>query len=201
MDKKQSIIQKLNNPFYFLTIALIIIVVTFALFSPRVSSALFPFKRDAVFNQFIEQTKKVSSIDPQKFWEFREFYSPGYFEFSEKGVGKESREKALGKLEALPKAVDLYFSIFRSKHLISIEGLTKEASLDEVLNKDKSDIQSVLFEDSRSIIYKNAGGETYIIFTLPISEMRKANGFFEYDGKDKELVKDKNWFTITKLDR
>lgn len=201
MDKKQSITQKISNPFYFLTIALIVITIIFALFTPRISSSLFPFKRAMVFNQFVRQTKQNNLIDPQKFWEFREFYSPGYFEFSDKGVGPDKLATALRELEVLPQGIDLYFSVFNSRHLVSVEGLTEKTSLNEVLNKNELDIQSVMFEDSRSIIYKSIKSKTYIVFILPISEMRKANGFFEYDGKDKKLLKDKNWFSITELDR
>lgn len=201
MNKKQSISGKLNNPFYFLTLALIIISLCFVFFTPKVTSSLFPFRRDMVFNSFLQNTRKTNVIDPQKYWEFREFYSPGYFDVSTKGIDLQKINTTLRELNASPTNISVYFSKFNSRHLVSLEGLTKNSFLSEVFNKNKTDIKKVLFENSTSIIYKNNQNQTYVIFILPISEMEKANGFFDYNSKDKDLLKDMNWFNIAKLDR
>ncbi len=201
MDKKQSILRKFDNPYYFLTIALAVITVSFLLFTPRVASSIFPFKRAMVFDGFLKNTRQVNSIDPQKYWEFREFYSPGYFDFSDKGIDATKVSNALQKLNISPQDISIYFAKFNSKHLISLDGLTKDRALSEVFDKSKAGIKEVLFENSNSIIYKNNQDQTFVVFLLPISEMKKANGFFDYENKDKNLLKDKNWFDITKLDK
>lgn len=197
MDKKQRAI---NNPLVFFATALLIILITFLLFSPRVSSYIFPFKRQMVFDSFIKNTKQADSVNPQEFWKFREFYSPGYFEFSEKGIKDMEYQDFLSKTGlTAPENIDIYFSIFKSKHLTSIEGLTEESLLVNILGENSKSVQSVIFANDKSIIYKTKDGKTFIIFVLPVSKMRKANGFFEYDGRDKNLLENKNWFNLTQI--
>ena len=201
MSKKQSVLEKINNPYYFLTASLAIIVLTFAFFTPKVSSSLFPFKRDMVFNNFLNSTKNENTIDPQKFWEFREFYSPGYFYFNDQGINNSLIADSKSQLGINPSEISLYFSRFSSNHSLSLDGLTSAKSLNQVFDISQADMKKLLFQNSNSLIFKDSNNQTYVVFILPESEMQKANGFFDYQGKDKNLLKNKNWFSITKLDR
>lgn len=151
------------------------------------------------FNNFLENSKNNERINPQEFWKFREFYSPGYFKLMNQGLEKSEIELALNKTGIKPNNIDVYSSLFVSRHSISLDGLTKENSLSSIVNIDM--FQNILFKNENSIIFKNKNGETLIIFLLPVTEMKKANGFFDYEGKDKNLLKNKNWFSLTKIDR
>lgn len=175
---------------------MIVITVCFVIFTPRVSALLFSPKREMTFNSFLDKTKQEQSINPQEFWKFREFYSPGYFELMDQGLEDSDTQSALSEMGVEPNNI-IYTSVFRSKHTISLDGLTEAESLKEII--DLNSLQNIVFQNENSIIFMNDKDERIIIFILPISEMKKANGFLEYEGKDKELIKNKNWFNITKL--
>ena len=52
-------------------------------------------------------------------------------------------------------------------------------------------------EAKKSFNIKKEKNLIYISFILPISEMRKANGYFDYSGKDKKFLEGKNWLNKT----
>ncbi len=198
MKEKQSRSIKLDNPFVYILVALIIISIAFIFISPRISSYIFPFKRTAELNSFVNQAKSENHIDPRKFWEFRDLYSNGYFKFSNKGLDKSEATEALEELNINPQNVDIYFSKFDSRNLESIDGLTKKNTVDDLFSEKDLNIKKILFKNSNSIIFKNAQDQTYIIFILPVSEMKKANGFFNY-ADDKNILSGKNWIDITRI--
>ncbi len=196
MNQKQKL--KDRQILFFLSI-LLIVSLCFILLVPKVSSRVFPQKREQILNNFISQTVKEGKIDPQKYWEFREFYSPGYFDFSEKGIDMSDLKDELSDLSRSADMIDLYFLGFHSKNLISLDGLTEEASLNKVFDNRKLSVKEVLFENHNAIIYKDTNGQIYIVFLLPISEMKKANGFFDYNKKELKFLDKKHWYNITKL--
>lgn len=198
MVKKQSISTKLDNPYIFITISIIVVFLAFIIFSPRISSAIFPFKRQMELSNFTNQAKSENRIDPRRFWEFREFYSPGFFKFSNQGINESESSSLLSDFKINPQNVNIYFSKFDSKNLDSLDGLTTKTKINEILNKNDLDVKQTLFENSNTLIYKNSNDQTYIIFILPITEMKKANGFFDYT-EDKKILQGKNWIDITKI--
>jgi len=149
-----------------------------------------------VYDSFISKTQSNGSINPQEFWKFREFYSPGYFRLRDQGLQNSDINSALDEIELNPKNI-IYTSLFRAKHTVSLDGLTEAKSLEEIF--DINSFQNVIFQNKNTIIFTNNYGDKFMIFLLPISEMKKANGFFEYDGKDKNLLENKSWFNITKI--
>ncbi len=196
MNKKQSIFLKLGSPIYFLAFLMIVITICFVIFTPRVSSLIFSQKRDMTYNSFVSKTQNNQKLDPQEFWKLREFYSPGYFELKDQGLENSNVQSAVGEIGLTPKDVT-YTSLFRARHSISLDGLTEVQSLDEII--DTKSIQNITFQNENTVIFTNDENYRIIIFLLPVSEMKKANGFFEYDGKDKNFLENKNWFNITML--
>ena len=175
---------------------MIVITICFVIFTPRVSSLIFSQKRDMTYNSFVSKTQNNQKLDPQEFWKFREFYSPGYFELKDQGLENSDVQSAVDEIGLTPKGVT-YTSLFRAKHSISLDGITESNSLDEII--DTKSLENITFQNENSVILTNNMNQKIIIFLLPVSEMKKANGFFEYDGKDKELLENKNWFNITML--
>lgn len=53
-----------------------------------------------------------------------------------------------------------------------------------------------VYQAPNELIATNAK-EVVIYFIKPISEMKRANGFFDYKNKDKKLLSNKNWFVTT----
>src|SRR3989344_4701200 len=127
MNKIQKISTHLKNDLIFFPVLLILITLAFILFSPKTSSLLFSFKRQTILSEFINKTKN-NGINPQEYWKFREFYSPGYFNFSKDGINnpllKQTKEKVGVKYN--DKNIDLTFLVFSSPRTSSLDMLTNQ---------------------------------------------------------------------------
>lgn len=187
-----------RNDLYFILLLALITLVAFVTLTPKISSSLFPQKRDKVLNSFISKTQQENNLDERNFWKFREFYSPGYFDFNKNGLDSEKINNAEKKLKIafVDTATRSAHLFFNSQLVESIDYLTPASQLKEIVALPNS---QAIFQNNESVIYKNADESLTIIFLKPLDEMRRANGYFEYEGKDKELVQDKYWLNITKI--
>jgi len=199
MSKTQKFSESIKSDLSFFILILIMIIGLFMILSPKVSSQLFPFKRQAILNEFITDTRQKGSIDPQGYWKFREFYSPGYFTFSKNGLEKTLISQAKEKIgiKYHEENIDLTFSVFSSILIDSLDMLTTQTDLDKVIDQNKLPKENIIFMNKNSLIYKETPKIIKIVFLLSNSEMKRANGFFYYTDQDKELVRNKNWFNIT----
>jgi hypothetical protein len=77
--------------------------------------------------------------------------------------------------------------------------LTKQTDLSTLITQNYLTKENIIFMDKRSLIYKNGPKNITIVFLLNNSEMKKANGFFDYQEKDKQLTSGENWFNITSV--
>lgn len=167
---------------------LLIITLTFALFQPRILS-VFPQKRDHDLKQFINNSRQSGQINIESYWKFREFYYPGSFTFNENGIKESSLDTDLKKL--LPQKNSNYvFLKYKSKYLKSIDVLT-----------DAKDLRN-LFKNHTTLANKNnlifnQGDSTLIVLLRNNEEMQKVNGFLKYKDRDKDLIKGKQWLSIT----
>lgn len=178
---------------YFFFALFAILVLSFVLLEPKVSALIFPLKRQLVFQNFIKGVKRNGKIDPQEYWQFREFYSPGYFLFNRNGLSA----KDIGNFEqnaGVEKGKLIPFLLFTSTHLKSIDALTTDNVFFKNLKIPSG--SEIIFQTSGQQIYKNNGRYT-ILFELRVSDMKRANGFFDYTGTDKKLVEGKYWVNIT----
>ena len=194
-------IKNTNSKSIFLSIiAIIILFVGFSILQPKVSSRLLVQKRQILWSNFYTNLKSTKNIDSKNFWEFREFYSPGSFLFERDGLSREEVLKVLKgmKISSTHTENDLHFLAYRSDYISSIEVLTKEKSIDSFI-KDYYLISEgdLLLRGKNYILLKQNPKKVLLIFLLPESEMKKANGFFDYQEKDKELVRGKYWLDIT----
>jgi hypothetical protein len=197
MKKKQKLLTTQN--IFFFTIPIVIFVL-FIFLSPKISSLVFSFKRQTILNGFINSTRASGTINPQQYWEFRELYSPGYFNFSRQGIGQSLLKQAEQKINVKfdSKKVDLSFLVFSSPLLNSIDMLTTKNSLNEIF-QFKTTEKNVLFRNKNSLIYRQDSSKIIIVFLLSNKDMKKANGFFDYNEKDKVTTEGKNWFNITTI--
>jgi hypothetical protein len=201
MNKTQKFLKFINSAAGFSIILLVFIIVLFTILSPKVSSLLFPFKRQAVLNEFINKTKTAGTVNGQEYWQFREFYSPGYFTFSRTGITESLINNAVTKIgiKYSQNEVDWTGLFFSSQRLNSLDMLTKQSSLNKLIDQKQFQKGKVIFMSSNSLIYQEDPKTVKIIFLLSNSEMQKANGFFAYQDKDKQLTTGENWFNITSL--
>jgi hypothetical protein len=201
MSKTQKILKFINSTTGFSIIVLIFIIILFIVLSPKVSSLLFPFKRQAVLNDFINKTKIDGKIDPQTYWQFREFYSPGYFTFSRTGVAgslSNSAAKEIG-VEYNEKKIDLTDLLFSSEQFHSLDMLTRQSNLSNILDEKQFQKEKIIFMNKNSLIYQKDIKTIQIVFLLGNNDMKEANGFFDYQEKDKKITAGENWFNVTSL--
>jgi len=199
MNKIQKILKFINSEIGFFSITFIVIVLLFLVLNPKISNQLFFFKSEATLNNFISSTKSRGLIDPQEYWKFREFYSPGFFNFSKNGVDASHLNKAkeIIGISFNEKTAFGAFLIFSSPKLNSIDMFTKETEISRVFDIPKK--SDLIFINKNSVIYKSDSKTIKIIFLLSNQDMRKANGFFDYQDKDKQITEGRNWFNITSL--
>ena len=199
MFKIQKALKLVKSDFGFLAIVFIVVALLFVSLSPKISSELFAFKRQAVLNDFLNNTKTSGKIDPQKYWEFREFYSPGSFVFSRLGLPEDIISYLDKKLNVTynKNAIDDYFLYFSTFRLSSLDMLTKKTSLNLLIDSNNLNSRDIIFKNDNSVIYKKDKQDLVIIFLLSNSDMQKANGFFDYKDKDKAITQGENWFNIT----
>lgn len=179
-----------------------ILLISFLLFVPKVVSTLFPFKREMILQNFLQATQQAKTISPQQFWQFREFYSPGFYTFNRNGIEIRTVRTAENKigLHIVTNPDTITFLTFTSPHLVSIEALVTTDTLARVVNIESIQKASIVLAMPNETIVKDTKGNTYIIFLKSISAMKTANGFFNYTDADKSLVEGKYLLDITMLD-
>jgi len=169
----------------------LILGVAFLALQPTVSSNLIPQKRQLLLTTFLNQVNQDQHISAQKFWEFREFYSPGTFTFNSESVGVYQTFRIINL--PTPQTDLIFFTAPKTK------------SLDAVINSPRiyldkiSSISEPVFQNSSSVIYYNTQSSLKIIFYKSIDEMRSANGFFDYLPSELEFLDGKYWLNETEL--
>jgi len=176
---------------FFLTLTLFIFL------TPKLSIKILPFLKEKKLKQFETYLKNTAEFNPQIFWQFREFFCPGYFEIDKNGIELDKNElKSLDFLDNLKS--NLVFAKYQCNYLKSYEGLTKENKLESFLKDDFKEKFTIIKEAKNFIYFKDIKNQQiYLIFLLPSQKMKKTVGFFDYAEKDKKLVDDKNWINIT----
>jgi hypothetical protein len=147
----------------------------------KIRYALNPILRSICLQQFLSTVKQDAMIDPEKFWEFRDFYAATTSSFKPQNIA--TRKPFLtwktGYFESsdflIPTPIDISYPMNGGKTV------------------------EILFRVKNEIIYM-IDKKLYIRFTKPQSEMLKANGFFRYFGVDLEQYKDYLWYNETVLD-
>jgi len=201
MNKIQKFLLFLKSDFGLFLVLLAVIIATFVLLSPKISNSLFSPKRQATLSEFINNSK-ANGIRGQDYWKFREFYSPGYFNFSKTGIDKNLLNAAKEKIgiEYNEKHIDLAFLVFNSPSTNSIDMLTKQNKLDSLVDVSRLRKENIIYKSTTGLIYKENANNIKIIFLLNNSEMKKANGFFNYSEGDDKITNGENWFNITSVD-
>lgn len=162
--------------FFFSNIWLIVscfsLLFGYFLLQPRVSNIL-PFIAELRLSTFIRNTIKNNYIPTQEFWQLREFYSSGIIQFNKPNL------------------------TFASDKVISHETLIgKNLTLESLLPKLNN--WRIIYKNTNELIAAS-GKDTLIYFIKPISEMTRANAYFDNKDTDELLLKDKNWYVVTTI--
>lgn len=140
----------------------------------KIRYAINPLMREARLQQFLTSVKQDGAIDPEKFWEFRDFYAATTSTFNPENI-----------------AINKPFLVLKTPYIISSDylGPPPDLSID-------ADFKDTIFQDQSSIVF-SSDQKLYIRFVKPQSEMLKANGFFRYFGVDLEQYEDYMWYNET----
>lgn len=152
-----------------------------------------------LWNNFYTNLNFTKEIDTKKFWQFREFYSSGYFVFDRNGLSKKEVSNFLQPMN-IPQAVinnDFSFLTYNSMKILSIDILTKSSSIDDFLEVHNYAISNIISRGNNYLLLKQEPKKVLLFFLVSTPEMEKANGFFDYGEKDGDLVKDKHWLDIS----
>src|SRR3989344_1180556 len=95
MSPIQNLYSSIKKPGSFALVVLLILIISTLTLLPKLSSKVFPKEQSKMLKTFISLVVKNQSINPQEYWEFREFYSPGFFTFSKTGIDNYTEDKIL----------------------------------------------------------------------------------------------------------
>jgi hypothetical protein len=187
----------------FLLLNLIVFVVLFIFLTPKVSARLFPSLASHKLGNFLETSKSSQSIDPKKYWEFREFYSPGTFVFEKTGISNNIVRPVLLKSGVSLQNTSNYtpFLTFNSPRLQSVDFITSSNSLDKIVMENTINENNFILNTETEKIYRTDSGQYVMIFLKNYEQMKSANGFFDYRIADKELTQGKYWLNVTVITR
>lgn len=166
----------------------------FVILQPSVSAFIFPQRRAMMLHNFLNQVERKNGIDPQDFWQFREDYSPGNFSFNE-NVASVAGVLNLQKLTP-PETVLLQFS---SPLIESKDEVIDQKSWLGIWQTVTQNEKKVLFINQTTRIFYDSDDILHIVFVKPISDMEKANGFFDYTESERKLLADQYWLNETSV--
>jgi hypothetical protein len=162
-------------------------------FQPKVSNMVFAFNRQRLLGKFLEQARS-DQFTMRQFWQFREFYSPGTFQFNNQAV------MVGAALEFLPStSEDTTLLTYDSPYMKSEEKIVNPQSLDDWIKSHGQSAKEVLFHSEDRYIYRDEDNALHLIFLRPTDEMIATNGFFDYSKKEKDLLKTRLWLSQSTL--
>lgn len=191
---------KKNGRFVSSSIFLVTLFILFITLQPSLKGVLFPKNSKDRLQQLIDATISKKTIDSQLFWETREFTAPGVFHFEREGLSEKLVKEAMKKQRINVLTQSLYpFLTFSSSKWESIEFLTEQTVLSNVVSDYPSLCTKIQFQKSSELICTLDNGSTLIAFIKPISQMKKANAFFDFAGRDGVIVEGKYWLSVSTI--
>lgn len=199
MSAIQNINMKLKQPVIFIPLVIFIVALCSLTLLPKLTSSIYPQKRAVILNQFIASTEKNGSLNPQEYWQFRDFYSPGFYSFNRHGLGKDKTSTFINTTHImLTDPTANIFLKFTSPKLTSLDILTSKSTLDDVVSMNGSN-KNIIYNDKTTKIFRQTPNTITILFEKTGNDMKKANGFFDYQNEDKNVTDGKYWLNITEL--
>lgn len=144
----------------------------------KIHYAINPFARTQLLNRFIQTVEQDKAIDPEQFWEFRDFYAATTSTFNPNNI-----------------RIKKPFLSMVTSYMNSNDYLLPPDA-DTALDASPYTGKGVKIHNSDTLVFIE-GRRMYIRFKKPLDEMQKANGFFRYFGVDLEKYKDYVWYNDT----
>lgn len=184
-----SLLKKLSLPL----LLVLVLVTLFFIVQPRTQQMLFAYKRQAELTTLIQQTKEQNHLDLALYWQFREFYSPGFFEYEKTGFDTRKDLIVASFKQRDKHAIPQLF--FTSKRITSIGGQTTIKNLPVKPNANEKIIAS-----SSSVIVTEDQKYITVLFLEPVSEVKKVNGFLQHT-PDQDETMSTMWLEMTQIQK
>ncbi len=172
------------------TLVVVLIIFVGLFFSlGKIRYAINPIMRHMRLQQYLATVKQDNTIDPEKFWEFRDFYAATTSSFKPQNIQS-------GKP----------FLFYKTRYFSSNDSLLKPPV--KINNKSRACITlslncrytTLLRIDTASIVTDTEDNKMYIEFVTNLEDLQTANGFFRYFGFDLDPYKDYVWYNETVID-
>lgn len=148
------------------------------------------------FQEYKKSLERDLTVEPQQFWEIREFYGKGDILFSKDSLDKDKVRSALHNIGiSLKDPAAKPFMLYVSPRWITIDSFV--SSTDIIKLVDLQDQKITKGTTTNIYIDDQDNKKIVLLFVKPISELEKANGYFDYKQWDKELLKDKYWLSAS----
>lgn len=179
-----------------LIIITVILVTGFLIMQPKISSN-FPGIRNSRLNTFIESSIQSQSIDLQKYWEVREFYSPGETELFLSPTFHTSSKPNRPIFESIldQSCQPQKYSRFTSNLVTAETYLVINTCQIPVFPEN----QTILLNTDSDKIFKTSNSIVIYSMRKP-EEMAIADGFLSFDYRNAEFrnkISNKNIFIAT----
>ncbi len=182
------------------TVRLVILlasILSYVFLQPTILSIWNPLYRRQLLTQFLSHTQNAQMIDPQRYWLFRERYSPGTMRVNTEAV---SMMQTYRITQTHPSGTTELMK-YESPRLLSSEHITTQTDALTQFRQKLPQSAQILDESSTYIVAELPEKKVVVAFQMPISEMKTANGFFDYLPAEEELLSGTKWFTVTYIQK
>ncbi len=180
----------------FPVLVLIIVIISYISFQPRTLNYLFAPMRNYDMQNLIKKTSLKKHLDPQKYWETREFYYPGVFYVYQDGLTNANIDSFTKLTGIAPLQVGSFpILVYNSSKWQSYEALVNTDKIEDVVKLPSS---TPIYSDSETKIYAE-GDKTYFFFIKSYEELKVTNGFIYT--KDEILKNYHYWFGMSVVTR
>ena len=128
------------------------------------------------------------------YWQFRERFSPGAFTREEKNTDFFTTFRITSLEE---ESTPLLF--YTSEYLTSMDGLLLGDTRVRLNEFKAASTGEILLESDSFILTKINQSQYLFVFITSTEEMQRVNGMFDYTSKERELIKNQQWYNVTQL--
>lgn len=159
------------------------------LLQPTIVSMWNPWYRQQLIHRFLDTIVTTQTLDAQELWLFRERLSPGSMTFNTAAVDMFQTYRIV----AVEPEKDTLLMTFTSAALRSTDTLTKnQYALDEV-QKQLPEGTTVRTRTPQLLLAELPDKSMFLSALMPLSELKRANGFFDYLPSEEEQIRGAAW--------
>ena len=171
---------------------LIVIILGAITTQPKISSLLWEPIRAKHLERFMNQLHSSKKFDMRKYWEFREFYSPGIHKFNSKIIGFGETYVLIDLPHRIQTLLWYESPKIQSWDMIIAMNTDLEKFKKEIVEESTSSAQ-MIFQEKEVMLFKKKDNMIHLISIKPTKSMEDVIGFFDYRTNEQKLLDNKWW--------